>query len=655
MGRAAQGSGVGAAQGSLSGGGSFIPGRGQGAGPAPPWRRGELRQQGRERGEQPRLATPEPPAQAAEQAEEPGAEGPHGQRATGDRCRSPHELDRVELLRRDRRDATLPLGIDRLPERRDQGARGGRPGAVEAGVSCRPSGARCYDVETMQRGWFGWLLVTGLSMGLAGCGGDDEGGGGDGSTGGDAVGGGGGTGGGASGGDGGGGAAGSFTSQGGASGGGSGGGAGEAGSGGSGGDTSICAPPAPFDVDAIYSTVLHVDPDGDDAGDGTETAPLATLEEALSRASAGTRVLMHAGTYVGSTWAEGLEGTASEPIAVVGEGEVVLDADGAAEVLHIAEARYLVLEHLTLENASVNGLNIDDGGSYDTPAEHVVLRDLTVRAVGTGGNNDCIKLSGVDRFFLLGSDISGCDAGDAVDMVGCHDGVIAANRIHDTPGSGGIQAKGGSSGTLVHGNRFEDVGGRSINAGGSTGLEFFRPLDAPFEAAALRVVANVFVRSGDTPIAFVGCDGCVFANNTIVDPQARVARILQETVDARFVPSRAGLFVNNVVVFQTSVVNNPDRFVNVGPDTAPETFVFGHNLWYATDDAGFAGPTLPDPIAPETGSVVADPGFLDPGAGDYRIPATSPAVGAGRQAENAPGDFTGRCWGEPPAIGAYEP
>lgn len=564
----------------------------------------------------------------------------------------------------------------------------------------------------MKRGWFGWVLVTGLSMGLAGCGGDDEGGGGDGSTGGgDASTGGGGsaTGGSATGGDGGGGegpgaagsavggdggedpgavggttggdgaggqggggdsggtdpggtggAAGSITSQGGAgtggaSGGGSGGGAGEAGSGGSGGGTSSCAPPAPFDVDAVYSTTLHVATDGDDAADGTEAAPLATLEEALSRASAGTRVLMHAGTYLGSTWAEGLEGTASEPIAVVGEGEVVLDADGAAEVLHVAEARYLVLEHLTLENASVNGLNIDDGGSYDTPAEHVVLRDLTVRAVGTGGNNDCIKLSGVDRFFLLGSDISGCDAGDAVDMVGCHDGVIAGNRIHDTPGSGGIQAKGGSSGTLVHGNRFEDVGGRSINAGGSTGLEFFRPLDAPYEAAALRVVANVFVRSGDTPIAFVGCDGCVFANNTIVDPQARVARILQETVEARFVPSRDGLFVNNVVVFQTSVVSGPDRFVNVGPDTAPESFFFGHNLWYATDAAGFSGPTLPDPIPPETGSVVADPECMDPGAGDYRIPATSPAVGAGQQTENAPGDFTGRCWEEPPAIGAYEP
>src|SRR5690606_17304789 len=136
-----------------------------------------------------------------------------------------------------------------------------------------------------------------------------------------------------------------------------------------------------------------------------------------------------------------------------------------------------------------------DGGSYETPAEHVVLRNITVRDVGSGGNNDCIKLSGLDRFFILDSDISSCNEGDGIDMVGCHHGVISGNTIHDTF-DGGIQAKGGSADTIIHGNRFIDVAGRSINAGGSTGLEFFRPIDAPYEAARLRVVGNVFVRSG---------------------------------------------------------------------------------------------------------------------------------------------------------------
>lgn len=262
-----------------------------------------------------------------------------------------------------------------------------------------------------------------------------------------------------------------------------------------GGTPSACALPTPFDVGATYERTLHVATTGSDAADGSAGAPLATLREAARRATPGTRILLAAGTYRGSTFLSNVFGEPTRPIAIVGDGEAILDGGGASEVLHLAEARYVVLEGLTIQNATVNGLNIDDGGSYETPAEHVVLRDLTVRNVGTGGNNDCIKLSGVDRFFVLGSDISACNAGDAIDMVGCHEGVIAGNHIHDALG-GGIQAKGGSADTLIHGNRFVDVVGRSINAGGSTGLEFFRPIDAPHEAARLRVVANVFVRAG---------------------------------------------------------------------------------------------------------------------------------------------------------------
>lgn len=418
---------------------------------------------------------------------------------------------------------------------------------------------------------------------------------------------------------------------------------------------AACALPTPFDVGVTYERTLHVSTGGSDSADGSEGAPLATLREAARRATPGTRIVMAAGTYGGSTYLEGLRGEATRPIAIVADGDVVLDAGGAGEVLHVTDPRYLVIEGLTIQNASVNGLNIDDGGSPETPAEHVVLRGLTVRDVGTGGNNDCIKLSGLDRFFVLGSDISACNAGDAIDMVGCHEGVISGNDIHDALG-GGIQAKGGSADTVIHGNRFRDVRGRSVNAGGSTGLEFFRPIDAPYEAARLRVVANVFVRSGESsgaPIAYVGCDACVFANNTIVEPLTWVARILQETTDARFVPCRDGVFANNLVVLNAGVVR---AIVNVGGNTAPETFTFANDLWWALDrDASWAGPSIDSSIPPEVSPVIQeDPELADLAGGDYRISATSPAAGAGRAITGAPyPDFDGRCYDDPPAIGAF--
>jgi hypothetical protein len=220
-----------------------------------------------------------------------------------------------------------------------------------------------------------------------------------------------------------------------------------------------------------------------------------------------------------------------------------------------------------------------------------------------------------------------------------------------------VQTKGGSSDVLIHANVFADIPGRAVNAGGSTGLEYFRPLDAPYEAARIRVLGNVFVRNGavgGASIAYVGCDGCVFAQNTIVEPRSWVARILQENTAARFAPSRHGLFVNNIVVLKLADLR---AIVNVGPGAAPETFVFGSNLWHALDrGADWTGPALAGPIAPESGSVIQrDPVFADRAGGDYHIPLNSPARAAGRKPDFEPApDFDGRCWSDPPAVGAFE-
>ncbi len=434
-------------------------------------------------------------------------------------------------------------------------------------------------------------------------------------------------------------------------------GGGDAGGGADAGSVSGCALPEPFDVGVTYGTTLYVATDGDDGNDGSEGAPLASLDEAAGRAAPGTRIVLRAGTYGGSTYIGDLSGAEGSPIAIVGEGEVTLDAEGAGEALHLAEARWLVLENLTITGATTNGLNIDDGGSYDTPAEHVVLRNVTVHGTGSGGNNDCIKLSGLDSFFIVGSDLTGCDAGDAIDMVGCHDGIIHGNAFHETVGSGGIQAKGGSADVTIHGNTFVDVNARGINAGGSTGLEFFRPIDAPYEAARIRVVANVFVRPGENsgaPVAFVGCDGCVFANNTVIEPRTWIARILQESTDERFVRSRDGLYVNNLVVLNVGDLRS-GVFVNVGAGTAPETFTFGHNLWWALDrDASWGGPTYSDGIPAETGSVIQmDPMLADRSGGDYHVQSGSPAIGAGTELPASYPDFEGRCYADPPTIGAF--
>ncbi len=412
-----------------------------------------------------------------------------------------------------------------------------------------------------------------------------------------------------------------------------------------------CGMPAPFDAGAVYSRELHVSPDGRDDADGSTAAPLRTIRAAADRATPGTRVIVGPGTYAPVALGR-VQGEAARPIAFVGRpGATIEAAKGAG--WSMSDAAYVVIEGFTIRNTAAHGMNLDDGGTVETPAHHLVLRNLTIANAGSGGNHDCIKLSGIDDFWVLGTDVSDCDRGEIIDMVGCHRGVISGNRFHDTVASG-VQAKGGSADILIQGNRFERIAGRAVNAGGSTGLPYFRPADAPHEGARVHVLSNVFLRngpSGGAAVAYVGCDACVFAHNTVIAPQRWVARILQENTNSRFVRSRLGLFVNNLIVFAPSELS---AFVNVGPNTLPDTFTFSHNAWIAKDRAAPAG-AAPGVIPDKTGSIVLDdPKLVDLAGGNYRPLGTSPLIGQAQPLPFAlPPDFDGRCQQSPATIGAF--
>ena len=403
--------------------------------------------------------------------------------------------------------------------------------------------------------------------------------------------------------------------------------------------------PVAFDVGATYTRELYVDAAAAPGGDGSAARPYTTIGAAVAQASAGTRIRIAAGTYGAIGSYSNLHGTATAPIALVGTGAVVVDTARGAQALHLSDPRYVVIEGITVQNTAPHGINIDDGGDYSTPAEYIVLRNVTFRDIGTGGNNDCLKLSGVDRFYIEGSAFSGCNQGEAIDMVGCHDGVISGNRFFSLPVNG-VQTKGGSADVLIHGNRFSDIAQRSINAGGSTGATFYRPSNTTHEAARIQMIANIFERTGSAPVAFVGCDTCVFANNTIIEPGTYLARILEENTTLG--PGANGYFINNIVLLNT---NGRGGVVNVGANTQPASYTFGSNLWYSLDNPGYTGPTLGGGVPAETGSLIQQNPQLD---GNRRPPSTSPAIGAGRTVPRGlAGDFDRRSYAAPPTVGAF--
>ena len=222
-----------------------------------------------------------------------------------------------------------------------------------------------------------------------------------------------------------------------------------------------CALRAAFDEGATYERTLHVSESGSPSGDGSEGNPFDSIEAALGSATPGTRILVAAGTY-GPFRADGLAGSEAAPIAIVAYGEAIIDGGGGDVVgISMTDPEYVVIEGFTIRNVGIHGMNIDDGGSYDTPGHHLVLRNLTIPGAGSGGNNDCIKMSGIDDFWVLDSDVAGCNQGEIIDMVGCHRGVIHGNYFHD-PVQNGVQTKGGSADTVIHGNVFQGVPARAV-------------------------------------------------------------------------------------------------------------------------------------------------------------------------------------------------
>ena len=412
---------------------------------------------------------------------------------------------------------------------------------------------------------------------------------------------------------------------------------------------------------------IHVATTGSNTtGDGSRDRPYATIAFAARQAQPGDAVRIHPGEYPANGYIENLQGTAVAPIWIGGVPNGPRPViRGGSQALHIVRPRYLIVHDLEVINASANGINCDEGGDYanSNAASFVIFRGLSIRDIGGTGNQDGLKLSGVQDFAVFGCDFARCGgaaSGSGIDMVGCHNGTIASCEFESMSGNA-VQIKGGSTNIEVRWCRMTNAGERAVNIGGSTGFEYFRPplsMTTPnAEAQRIRVVANI-IEGSTTAVAFVGAVDSLAAHNSIITPRRWIFRILQETVSNggyAFLPCGNNRFESNLVYFSRAQLST---HVNIGANTAAATFSFANNLWYAYDNPSASAPSLP---SPEANAIIGrDPLLIEPGAGDFRIACESPAAAAARPRIGAVGqdlplgDIRGICYASPPSIGAHE-
>jgi Right handed beta helix region len=338
-------------------------------------------------------------------------------------------------------------------------------------------------------------------------------------------------------------------------------------------------------------------------------ANTAQFSAALAAATPGDEILMQPGVYSGGHYRANLQQVTIRSADPTNQAII----EGGSNGIQLSDASNVTIADVVFRNQIDNGLNIDDGGTFNTPAQKITLRNITVRDIITAGNHDGIKLSGVNDFLIENVQVLNWGTGgSAVDMVGCHRGLIQnSNFVHTNTANGGttLQPKGGCKDIVFRANRIDlpRGSGRAVQAGGSTGTPFFRFVDGEsgYEASEIVAEGNVIL-GGSSSFSWVNIDGGIFHHNVVNRPGQWVARILNENQGNPIVDTQNGQFHDNRVVFNDTA-SEFTTAVNVGPETLPGTFNFARNRWLNLANPTVSGSTPTLPVAETGGTYGVDP------------------------------------------------
>lgn len=368
-------------------------------------------------------------------------------------------------------------------------------------------------------------------------------------------------------------------------------------------------------------------------------------QAALLQAVAGDTVRLFPSSYAGNYYVSNIHGRPGAWITFEGTDKSSVILRGIQSI-QLSDISYVHIRRMTIRGQSANGMNIDDGGTFETPSHHLRFEEISFEDMNATGNNDMLKLSGIDTFEVdQCTFVNGSAGGSGIDMVGCHEGQIHHSRFVNQGNS--IQVKGGCRFVTIEKNVFINGGDRTLNLGGSTGLAYFRPAGINYEAADLLVHSNYFSGS-QAPIAFVGSRRVQVSNNTFYNPTKWIFRILQESQDTSFFLSCANNIFSNNIIYAQSV----DPTVNIGPYTSSMTFDIRNNLWYSARNTSWRGPALP--VAETKGQYAVNPMLEDIANGLIRPSVQSPVRGKGQYYRSISEDHYDQKYHNPPCIGAVE-
>jgi hypothetical protein len=360
-------------------------------------------------------------------------------------------------------------------------------------------------------------------------------------------------------------------------------------------------------------------------------ADYATIQQAINAAASGDAVIVAAGTYYETIDFHGKDITvASEQ----GPEATIIDGHGAGSVVTFAlgETRAAVLSGFTLRGGYTNSFG---GGGIAILSSSPTIRDNVIR-----DNEVCNSGGGISSFWgspliehntITHNGMRGCSGGWGLGIYiyGNSAAEIVANLItenNDTAvGAGGGVALFSAGNPTVRGNVISNniivplVGG-CVARGGAIAVAN----DMHGTIADNVIVGNTACYAAAVYwIGYASSGGAVFANNTVADNEGRFGApaIYTAGVDGRT------WIANNVITTGSGAALACDNVVNV-----PMPILASNDMFRRDAGSPYAG-TCSDQTG-LNGNISADPLFVDPSNGDYRVRMTSPVIDAGN--DNVP-------------------
>lgn len=353
------------------------------------------------------------------------------------------------------------------------------------------------------------------------------------------------------------------------------------------------------DVDNTM-TQLYVSTAGSDSNNGSASSPFLTIAAAAASATPGTTINVAPGDYAGG-FTTSASGTASAPITFVST------VPGGAHIIGAGTASTAMGWDNAGSNVVITGFNIDGSGSQATSwrlgfyntGSNVIFQNNTVHDILTDASA-----------FAAASASGNGGAGIEMDNYdGGTQGSIIGNTVYNIGPSG-------QTSSLVHGIY-------QIESG----------------TVANNVIYNVV---GNGVTSWHGSDNINIVNNTI--DNARDGGIFVGSGDGGSSSTSGDYFT-----VENNIVTNSAWGIAEGGTTGIHNF-YKDNLLYNNTQNTIS---LQNGLQ-ASGTLIANPLFVDAPAHNYQLQSGSPAVGAGTMSGAPSTDFAGVPRTSQDDVGAYQ-